>query len=132
MLFSKDWTYLASPASLILTNNDGPSTALDSDQRVLDFKRSAALLPRSGTGEGEAFTCGDDSRLLAGQRSTLAPFPLLRSSLTSPDDPPGITSAGIFRRITSGDALPSITSQWSRHCARRCFSALFYTFTFHI
>ena len=45
MLFSKDWTYLASPASLILTNNEGPRTALDSDQRVLDFKRSAVLLP---------------------------------------------------------------------------------------
>ena len=42
-------------------------------------------------------------------------FPRL-ASLTSPDDPPGITSAGIFRRITSWDALPSITSRWSRPC----------------
>jgi hypothetical protein len=38
------------------------------------------------------------------------------ASLTSPDDPPGITSAGIFRRITSWDALLSITSRWSRPC----------------
>jgi len=48
------------------------------------FKRAAALLPRSGTGS-------DDSRLLTGLRSRLV-FCLLRSSLTSPDDPPGITS----------------------------------------
>ncbi|RLL82941.1 hypothetical protein Y697_00140 [Mesotoga sp. BH458_6_3_2_1] len=30
------------------------------------------LAPRSGTGEGEAFTGGDDSRLLTGLRSRLA------------------------------------------------------------
>ena len=55
------------------------------------FKRAAALLPRSGTGEGEAFTGSDDYRLLTGLRSRLV-FCLLRSSLTFPDDPQGITS----------------------------------------
>ncbi|CCU84158.1 hypothetical protein PHOSAC3_120775 [Mesotoga infera] len=41
---TKDWTYLASPASLILTNNEGPRTALPSVQRVLGFKRRAVLM----------------------------------------------------------------------------------------
>jgi len=44
------------------------------------FKRAAALLPRSGTGEGEAFTGSDDYRLLNGLRQKTG-FSISRLSL---------------------------------------------------
>ena len=44
------------------------------------FKRAATLLPRSGTGEGEAFTGSDDSRLLNGLRQKTG-FSISRLSL---------------------------------------------------
>ena len=80
---TKDWTYLASPASLILTNNQGRLFVAVIGFSA--FKLAAALLPRSGTGlaEGETGQAEPDWPALADWLPNVPKVPFSREFVRS-------------------------------------------------